>query len=212
MTSDSLISFVAEAIVGGVTGNAAYDAVKKTFQNWFQQRWQSTDKEHVLAFKAELRSVLENNSQLLQQLQQIYDSNASRVINNHTGSGDNIGRDKIVYVSVNGKNELAVQAHRACLALKQMPRLLQEAIDGGAMEYSFTDAAKELKELYVLSCASTDKRILGLFDEIQRRNNGYIDCIRQAAKREINIDEVNRYHSVELVGWFENNVLTVFED
>lgn len=90
-----LVSFTFEAIKSGVIGNAAYEAIKFALGGAFPRLKGYADKNDSVDFKIALEAIMESNEDIKNKLMAL-NSGITSVNQTHYGSGDNVGRDKIV--------------------------------------------------------------------------------------------------------------------
>jgi len=105
----NLVTFVQEAIVSGVAGSVAYDGLKVVLGTSFDRLSTYISNDETAKFEGALEMLLEENDELRKQIEALKEGKEvfSTVINqSHTGSGDNVGGDKIVNsgVSIGGSN------------------------------------------------------------------------------------------------------------
>ena len=88
--------FVWNAVTSGVIGNAAYDGIKATLGRGFDKLASYAREEKQSEFEIALLSILETNEKIAQELSQLRDGANNIQKQNHFGTGDNIGRDKVI--------------------------------------------------------------------------------------------------------------------
>jgi hypothetical protein len=92
-----LISFVFGAAASGVTGGAVYDGIKLVLGNSFAKLEAFAKNDDKESFELVLQTVLESNSSIKQQLEQLQRGESITLVNQqHSGSGDNVAGDKII--------------------------------------------------------------------------------------------------------------------
>ncbi|NPA82100.1 MAG: hypothetical protein GXO31_05780 [Epsilonproteobacteria bacterium] len=93
---DPLVTFV-YPILTGVTTNALYDGIKAIFPKKSFEKLEKLAKEKKKEeFKEQLEMILELNEEIRDKLEELKSGKTVTVTQTHYGSGDNVGRDKIV--------------------------------------------------------------------------------------------------------------------
>ena len=96
-----LINFVSLSIVGGTIGNASYDGLKLILGNHFDKLLNYLKENKQEKFEGALEILLEENSELREQIEQLKQGKKINIINitqSHLGNGDNIGGDKNITI------------------------------------------------------------------------------------------------------------------
>lgn len=95
MIDSNIIEYVWSTIQSGVLGNAAYDGLKKVLGVTFGRLNQYAKEHKKDVFESALLAAIENNKVLLEEINNLRHGHA-KAFQSHFGSGDNIGRDKII--------------------------------------------------------------------------------------------------------------------
>ncbi len=100
MIDPNLIPFVWNTFVSGIVGNAAYDGIKAILSQGFDRLAVYAKKGEKKEFDIALISILETNENIVKQLSQLREGSLINIQKqNHNGTGDNIGRDKIININ-----------------------------------------------------------------------------------------------------------------
>lgn len=99
MIDPNLIVFVWNAVTSGVIGNAAYDGIKSILGKGFERLASYAKENKESEFEIALLSIIETNEKIAQELSQLQAGITNIQQQRHSGTGDNIGRDKIVNIN-----------------------------------------------------------------------------------------------------------------
>jgi hypothetical protein len=99
MIDPNLIAFVWSAITSGVIGNVAYDGIKLILGKGFDRLASYAKENKESEFEIALLSILETNEKIAQELSQLREGVTNIQQQKHSGTGDNIGRDKIINIT-----------------------------------------------------------------------------------------------------------------
>ena len=96
MINPDLVAFVWSAVASGVIGNATYDGIKLVLGEGFDRLSSYAEENKKSDFEIALHAILETNEEIRQKLSLLQENPANIQQQNHSGSGDNIGGDKMV--------------------------------------------------------------------------------------------------------------------
>ena len=92
------------------------------------------------------------------------------------------------------------------MALKQMPARIQEAANLGMTSFCFDEARHELEKLYVLAKSENNPSLVKSIEQFQYNYNEYIVLINKVIRKEATLDEVDNFHSENIIAEYENNI------
>lgn len=126
--------------------------------------------------------------------------------NNQSIGNITANRDAIVNQTINEGKSVAEQMEITFMALKQMPRRLQEAADSGAKSFSFDEARNELEKFYAVMESQNNTELQRQLEKFQLHYNDYIALLNDAIGGKATLDDVNKFHTDKIITWFDNNI------
>ena len=134
MTNSTLINFIWNAIVTGMIGNAAYEGIRAILGKDFDSLLRFSKGKQKPEFEATLISILARDEKIEQQLSQLQQDLNNGQSQNHSGIGDNVGRDKTVNYIISAPSQIA----KYNLTDKQKDALIKLVEIGKTWQQEFT--------------------------------------------------------------------------
>ena len=91
-----IVNYAFQTILAGISGNAAYDSIKLIVGGTFPSLEASVKANNKEKFELILQTVIEQNAEIKQQLEQLQQGKSINVVKQDNVFGDNIAGNKII--------------------------------------------------------------------------------------------------------------------